>query len=1404
MYELLFTVSLILSFFQPISRVSGENGKSIIKVFGNDVAEFSRILEQLNKNDNVDDFANRVQAVKELLAGNTATRLELTVSDEEFHTRIQRDIELINDFYKRIEKIQSQHQAINISDIASQVGITDTKTPNLYAEIIQKTADELGDAESATKAYEESQNKQRVAVMKTTKATIGQRVAVAALNTALSVAAGVGVSLLIQGIAQLLTYEQRAIDKANELVSAYNQQTSEISSNLDTLENLQEEYDKLSQGVDKYGRNISLTADEYERYRDIVAEVLGMTPSLRVGYDQEGNAIANKNSLIERSIELLKEQLRLEREEFLSSENLWDITNGYKKEYDRIQSQQNATNLQNITAIGEIAGLTGEDRNNEEKNNFLLDYLGMDEKSFRKMAYSTADGMKKLKNQLLDEIDEFYQAAANRPDIFSEEDLDSLNQMIESSENYAQSLDKQNRKILSTLQQVPQLSEFYDNLGSNEQNFLTDFINSLDIDLDKIENTADIENIKSDLLDLTNAISENPSIQSAIEDFYSIDFSNIPIEKYKKQIEQLSLKIQEALPENESIDYKAALNIVLSTDQDIDGMVQAAKDKIGNSFNTLEDPTVVQIQTILDPDFEFDPDSDKTLEQQIQDYFANQQYEANVKVALEANIENFEKLKNISEETKNIFSEFQSAASSLSSTINKLNEGTALSGSEMLDLIMTYPELASQIQVTNDGYTISTETLEALRQQEVLKAQEGIQSQIEHTKAIVESTQSIISAYGLQIESIKSLADAEAALAGGKTGLYNLDVDKFVFDDSGNLLTYGDLSAEEFRKTFKNPDKAIETLATKVNTSQAVLKIGEMYDQLNALRTVSENMDNFSPPSSSKESKDEKDAWLEAYEEERAALDHKYKMELISSQEYYDGLEKLRKKYFDGNSKYLEQDRGLQEELFDLQREISSDRVSDLEHEIYLLQQRENTEEQQIGLYKKIKDETNKQLKAAYDYGLDDHDDYVQELQKQWIDANQNIVDIYEDQLSELEKQRDEFMDRQSNMLDEYMSILDEEIEKLEQDRKNEEEYWDKKIEAFKKEHEELEEINDLEEKRLRLQNLRNQKNVLMYDSEKGWIRTYDHEAVDEAQKEYDDALAEKEYNDQLDRLESQRDAALKVIDDEIKAIEDLQKTYEDEFDKINKAYELNADELKSLADFSNMTREEQEEYLKEFVANYQVHMDSMVAEINKIEEAARAAKAAIDALLKAEEESASSGSGGGSSSGSSSNKPGSSPMDGIVIDSKGNAVTWKGETVSASQKKEWEDDGWSYVGNGGWKWKDGQTYYKFGGVVDDTGLAQLHGTSTHSEVVFNSTDAKKLYDYIHNTPSMIMDLSRKLFGGSPASNLKIAQQKTSDQAVEQHFHIGQLSFPNAVDAKDVIDAIKELPTYVMQKKYKR
>lgn len=116
-------------------------------------------------------------------------------------------------------------------------------------------------------------------------------------------------------------------EKVKELNDTYKDTKKELSGNITTLtvssdpstyKTLLDEFDQLSGGVNKFGENLSLTTDQYGRYKEICEQIVGVNPSLAEGYDNTTQAIsANKGALAD-LIELKKEEARLASAEYVS------------------------------------------------------------------------------------------------------------------------------------------------------------------------------------------------------------------------------------------------------------------------------------------------------------------------------------------------------------------------------------------------------------------------------------------------------------------------------------------------------------------------------------------------------------------------------------------------------------------------------------------------------------------------------------------------------------------------------------------------------------------------------------------------------------------------------------------------------------------------------------------------------------------------------------------------------------------------------------------------------------------------------------------------------------------------------------------------------------------------------
>lgn len=144
------------------------------------------------------------------------------------------------------------------------------------------------------------------------------------------------------------------------------------------------------------------------------------------------------------------------------------------------------------------------------------------------------------------------------------------------------------------------------------------------------------------------------------------------------------------------------------------------------------------------------------------------------------------------------------------------------------------------------------------------------------------------------------------------------------------------------------------------------------------------------------------------WDEELKNYQHLRKMELITDQEYYDKLNELLDRYASQRSTYLDDYNSLMEETFDLARDLADDWFNDKEHDLFLMDKNGSSAEDQVAVYREMQEKAHSLAEQARAYGLDENSDYIQGLQKQWWDYEDEIEDllhsIYEDTVSNHDK----------------------------------------------------------------------------------------------------------------------------------------------------------------------------------------------------------------------------------------------------------------------------------------------------------------------------------------------------------------------------------------------------------------
>lgn len=209
------------------------------------------------------------------------------------------------------------------------------------SEILRNSVSVTSNAQQAKEKYsvaiESATNKTKTFSLATTAASIGSKLLSTAINSLISVGVGFAITAIVKGIDSLIHKQDNLIAKAKESREEFASFTTENNEAISSLSSLEEEFNSLSLGVDSHGQNISLTADEYDRYKEIVAQIISISPELGNYLNEENDLLDEKNNLLERAIELREREYQLELLKKTSSDSIEEQIKGYAAEYEKAQ-----------------------------------------------------------------------------------------------------------------------------------------------------------------------------------------------------------------------------------------------------------------------------------------------------------------------------------------------------------------------------------------------------------------------------------------------------------------------------------------------------------------------------------------------------------------------------------------------------------------------------------------------------------------------------------------------------------------------------------------------------------------------------------------------------------------------------------------------------------------------------------------------------------------------------------------------------------------------------------------------------------------------------------------------------------------------------------------------------------
>ena len=391
-------------------------------------------------------------------------------------------------------------------------------------------------------------------------AAVGVQLLNSALTMGIAVLASFVISKAIEGIDNWVHRVENLREEVSELTNEYQKAKSTFDDNLtslttssdsDVYASLEDEFKVLTKGVNKYGENISLTSDQYERYKAICEKICNINPNLKSGYDSVTSAIGNNASALENLIKLQEIQARQNAQNYTSDENIGKIFKDRKNQYKEM--------ISNNTVPNNIAYSTKIDKNGKEKSGYVNQIPEYIEKviGIEKGTWdSTIDYIIKnadlIQRNMPDILkiagEDFVDDKGQKWKALTQSQIDELYRFLEKTISDAT---EYKNGMIDTFLQVPSSMEQYESLSGAEKSFITDWIkNSGLFTID--ENTTESmileqkENIKQLIRSLANGdyttkLDNGTTINASdiLDSIYNFDTSDIKFDDYKTRTQEL-------------------------------------------------------------------------------------------------------------------------------------------------------------------------------------------------------------------------------------------------------------------------------------------------------------------------------------------------------------------------------------------------------------------------------------------------------------------------------------------------------------------------------------------------------------------------------------------------------------------------------------------------------------------------------------------------------------------------------------------------------------------------------------------------------------------------------------------------------------------------------------------------
>ena len=955
------------------------------------------------------------------------------------------------------------------------------------------------------------------------------------LNTAISFGIGAaiqiamkGISLLVKKVDEMAHSAEHCKERVDELMSSYQSAIDKANSNAKTVEELASKYETLSKGVNNLGQNVSLTADEYSEYNDIVNQIADMFPTLIQGYTNEGNAILKLKGNVEQLRDAYKEAQQAAYNTLITSGKDSD-GNDIIENYHNVLSNDNPFVKLDSSAKEYIDII----------NSFREAMLASDE-TYDKFYKDMISGGKlineyNMSQAQFNEVKDVLTNIGFKAEL-SDEDRRNINS---NAKAYIQTYQAEISSALKNVQTIANAylmtNEDYANLNEQSKNAASIIVNSVNEGIASgFENKEDVGAYVTGIID---TIKDNHEVQDALVGLFKLDITDMQPDKAKELVDQYINFIAKVLEES-PLELKARLGF-----GDVDAIAENYREvtsKAAEKFSKKPVTNLLYGGKIYDPEYLAEKEAlDKFAEEnsintQDEIAFWNQCIEESdtreeaMEKYLNSSFNNSEQISlSITQTIDQLNTRFKPAFDSLQSAYQDIfaDDEFAINS---IDILSTCDSIKSKLDDLNEieGITVDYSSFENFVK--VLNNTESSEQDVETAfdslaTSITQAALSGAEDFELMKSALEDLGVANNEMVAFDALIKNTEALK----EAGlDLADATDKEIQEFTDAVvstENYDKALSLLRIqKILCAENPLSTADDIQNLYMLAEAAGIATNAIQALMALNT-----AYTKASAEGNtlAATAVKGQMELVKKQ-VMDQFANLGSdvdfKNIGGGSKsaskagssagdaYVD---AFEEELKALEELRDNGLISEKEYLDRLRVLYERYFKDKLG-YEKEFAKYQKQYLDGYKSLYESIFSHASKLISDRIDMIEDEKDKAVDAFEEQKKAAEDSYNAQIKLLEDKKKALQDEIDKI------------------KEANEDREEAIDLQEKQLAYEKAKNQKTILQYTEDRGFIYATDDEAIQDAKNELDSAKADAE----IRALEKQQDA----LDKQIEAIQEM------------------------------------------------------------------------------------------------------------------------------------------------------------------------------------------------------------------------------------------------------------------------